>query len=52
MSDERDRTNESGCGECDSCLAGYGAEFCTNLTNGKTNGIPSVHNNGDDPLEY
>jgi Zn-dependent alcohol dehydrogenase len=52
MSDEMDKTETSRCGECDSCLAGYEVEYCTTQNTGKTSTIPSVHNNGNEPLEY
>jgi len=43
---------ESGCGECDSCLAGYGSKYCATQQTDKTDEIPCVHHNNDDPFGY
>jgi len=51
MSNEN-RTETVGCGECDSCLAGYSREYCITQNTDKTNTIPAVHRNDDDTLEY
>jgi len=46
-----DDTKQEGCGECDSCIAGYDANYCTTQNKNKTNEMPPHHNNGDTPIE-